>query len=145
MFERAINGYDIATGQTTVGRDYVTEGEAKSTYREGNSTIRFGGGLAGQATTYAAQQSAEDAGPGGSGSGGNRKLGEVDGSVGLVPLNGTRPPKLGGAPHGGGKVVGLANPELKLKVEQLVHISQKKKRRRRKRGVRGDHFQIGDA
>ena len=130
IFERAINGYDIATGQTQVDREYVTEGEAKSTYREGSSTINFNGGVAGQATTYAAQQNPENAGPGG-----NRKLNEVDGYVGLVPLNGTRAPKLGGAPHGGGaRVVGLVNPELKHKVEQLVHISRKKRRRRR-RGV----------
>ena len=89
--------------------------------------------------TYAAQQSPGNARPGGSG---NRLLSEVDGPVGLVPLNGTRPlPKLGAAPHGGGgdggKVVGLVNPELKHKVEQLVHISRKKRRRRRRRGVRG--------
>ena len=135
IFERAINGYDIATGQTQVDREYVTEGEAKSTYREGNSTVHFSGGAPGDALTHAAQHSPEDAGPGASGSGGNRVLSEVDGYVGLVPLNGTRAPKLGGAPHGGGKVVGLVNPELKHKVEQLVHISQKKRRRRRRRGA----------
>ena len=137
IFDRAINGYDIATGQTKVDREYVTQGEAESTYREGNSTVKFSGGVEGQATTYAAQQSPEDAGPGGSG---NRLLSEVDGPVGLVPLNGTRAPqKLGAAPHGGGggEVVGLVNPELKHKVEQLVHISRKKRRRR---GVRGGHF-----
>ena len=41
IFERAINGYDIATGQDEVNRDYVTVGPAKSTYREGNATVMF--------------------------------------------------------------------------------------------------------
>lgn len=41
IFERAINGHDIATGQTQVDRDYVTVGSAHSTYREGNATVKF--------------------------------------------------------------------------------------------------------
>ena len=41
MFERAIGGYDIATGKTKVGKSYLTKGTAESTYREGNSTIQF--------------------------------------------------------------------------------------------------------
>ena len=41
MFERAIKGLDIATGKTVVGAKYLTKGTAKSTYREGNSTIQF--------------------------------------------------------------------------------------------------------
>ena len=41
MFERAIGGYDIATGKTKVGKSYLTRGTAESTYREGNSTIQF--------------------------------------------------------------------------------------------------------
>ncbi len=41
IFERAINGKDIATGTVTPGPDYLTEGTAESTYREGNSTIQF--------------------------------------------------------------------------------------------------------
>ena len=145
IFDRAINGHDIATGQTKVNTEYLTEGEAESTYREGNSTLKSGQDVLSQTATYdAAPQtdphSPEPAGPGESGSEKNRLLSEVDGSVGLVPLNGTRGSKLAVAPHGGGgKVVGLVNPELKLKVEQLVHISQKKRRRRR-RGVRGGHF-----
>jgi hypothetical protein len=41
MFDRAINGKDIATGRRTVKNDYKTSGPAKSTYREGNSTVQF--------------------------------------------------------------------------------------------------------
>lgn len=41
IFERAINGKDIATGKITPGLKYLTEGTAESTYREGNSTIQF--------------------------------------------------------------------------------------------------------
>jgi hypothetical protein len=42
IFERAINGKDIATGKVDVPqRGYVTVGPAQSTYREGNSTIQF--------------------------------------------------------------------------------------------------------
>ncbi|KAG0646697.1 Serine carboxypeptidase B [Hyphodiscus hymeniophilus] len=41
IFERAINGKDIATGKTKPGPKYLTEGTAESTYREGNSTIQF--------------------------------------------------------------------------------------------------------
>ena len=41
VFERAIKGLDIATGKTVVGAKYLTKGTAKSTYREGNSTIQF--------------------------------------------------------------------------------------------------------
>ena len=41
IFERAIAGKDIATGQKTVGRGYKTVGPMDSTYREGNSTIQF--------------------------------------------------------------------------------------------------------
>ena len=41
LFERAINGYDIATGEQSVDREYVTVGSAKSTYREGNSTVNL--------------------------------------------------------------------------------------------------------
>ncbi|KAI9845324.1 MAG: hypothetical protein M1837_004946 [Sclerophora amabilis] len=40
MFERAITGMDIATGQTNVTNEYQTKGPATSTYREGNSTIQ---------------------------------------------------------------------------------------------------------
>ncbi|THX88997.1 putative carboxypeptidase 2 [Aureobasidium pullulans] len=41
MFDRAINGKDIATGRRTVKGGYKTTGSAKSTYREGNSTVQF--------------------------------------------------------------------------------------------------------
>lgn len=42
MFDRAINGLDIATGKTRVakGSSYKTSGPAKSTYREGGSTVQ---------------------------------------------------------------------------------------------------------
>ena len=41
MFERVISGLDVATGKTTVSSSYKTEGSAKSTFVEGNSTIQF--------------------------------------------------------------------------------------------------------
>lgn len=41
MFERAINGLDIATGKEIPGEEYLTVGTEKSEYREGNSTIQF--------------------------------------------------------------------------------------------------------
>ncbi|KAI9759042.1 MAG: hypothetical protein M4579_002631 [Chaenotheca gracillima] len=41
LFERAIAGKDIATGKTSTSSSYKTEGPAKSTYREGNSTIQL--------------------------------------------------------------------------------------------------------
>lgn len=43
MFERAIGARDIATGLTDVapGEVYTTNGTAKSTYREGNSTVQY--------------------------------------------------------------------------------------------------------
>ncbi|TGJ83547.1 hypothetical protein E0Z10_g5193 [Xylaria hypoxylon] len=40
-FERAIHGLDIETGHHKVSSAYRTEGPAKSTYREGNSTVQF--------------------------------------------------------------------------------------------------------
>jgi carboxypeptidase D len=42
MFERAITGYDIATGTTKVakGSSYKTTGPPKSTYREGGATVQ---------------------------------------------------------------------------------------------------------
>jgi carboxypeptidase D len=42
MFNRAIEGYDIATGTTQVakGGSYKTSGPAKSTYREGSGTVQ---------------------------------------------------------------------------------------------------------
>jgi carboxypeptidase D len=43
MLNRAIQGYDIATGTTKVakGSSYKTSGPAKSTYYEGNSTVQY--------------------------------------------------------------------------------------------------------
>lgn len=41
MFERAINGKDIASGQRKVRGGYKTVGTAKSTYREGNATVQY--------------------------------------------------------------------------------------------------------
>ena len=41
MFERAINGKDIATGKKHADYHYQTKGDKKSTFREGNSTIQF--------------------------------------------------------------------------------------------------------
>ena len=57
IFERAINGYDIATGLHQVDREYVTVGPSQSTYREGNATVKFalmesGGEAIVNASTY---------------------------------------------------------------------------------------------
>ncbi len=41
IFERAINGLDIATGETTPDASYLTVGTKESTFREGNATIQF--------------------------------------------------------------------------------------------------------
>ena len=41
IFERAINGKDIATGKNYPSDDYLTDGPKDSTYLEGNSTIQF--------------------------------------------------------------------------------------------------------
>jgi hypothetical protein len=41
MFERAINGKDIATGTKTPSYGFFTQGSKENTYREGNSTIQF--------------------------------------------------------------------------------------------------------
>ena len=43
MFERAINGMDIATGKTkiTAGGNFTTKGTPRSLYREGNATVQF--------------------------------------------------------------------------------------------------------
>ena len=41
MFERAINGKDIATGLVNITDDYKTVGTVKSTYRQGNATVQF--------------------------------------------------------------------------------------------------------
>lgn len=43
MFERVINGQDVATGKTRVekGKGYKTVGSVKSEYREGNGTVQF--------------------------------------------------------------------------------------------------------
>jgi carboxypeptidase D len=41
FFERTIKGLDIATGTLKPSKGYVTNGTAKSEYREGNSTVQF--------------------------------------------------------------------------------------------------------
>lgn len=41
MFERAIDGKDIASGTESCFEAYKTVGTAESTYREGNSTVQF--------------------------------------------------------------------------------------------------------
>jgi len=41
IFERAINGKDIATGSMATSAGFLTEGPKSSTYREGNSTIQL--------------------------------------------------------------------------------------------------------
>jgi carboxypeptidase D len=41
MFERAIQGLDIATGELKVHERYHTKGDKFSTYREGNSTFQW--------------------------------------------------------------------------------------------------------
>ena len=41
IFERAIEGKDIATGKVVVTSGYKTLGPSESTYREGNATIQF--------------------------------------------------------------------------------------------------------
>lgn len=41
MFERVINGYDVATGKVKANSRYKTVGPTESTYREGNSTIQW--------------------------------------------------------------------------------------------------------
>ena len=40
MFDRVVNGKDVATGQKTVGSGYLTTGPKTSTFREGNSTVQ---------------------------------------------------------------------------------------------------------
>lgn len=42
MFERAINGKDLATGLLDVGPEYVTVGPQVSAFREGNSSVPAG-------------------------------------------------------------------------------------------------------
>lgn len=43
LFERVINGTDVATGLSAVafGANYTTVGSAESTFREGNATVQF--------------------------------------------------------------------------------------------------------
>jgi carboxypeptidase D len=41
LFDRIINGKDVATGQTSVSGSYRTVGPSKSTYREGNGTMQW--------------------------------------------------------------------------------------------------------
>lgn len=41
MFERIINGKDVATGKHHAGKCYRTKGTPKSTYRQGNGTVQW--------------------------------------------------------------------------------------------------------
>ena len=41
MLDRAINGLDIATGETEVGSDYKTVSLPTSTYRVGDTTVQY--------------------------------------------------------------------------------------------------------
>lgn len=43
MFDRAINGYDLATGRHVIPENgcFVTKGTERSLYREGNATVQF--------------------------------------------------------------------------------------------------------
>lgn len=41
IFNRTINGKDIATGMIDVKKSFKTKGPMESTYREGNATIQF--------------------------------------------------------------------------------------------------------
>ncbi|EOD42940.1 putative carboxypeptidase s1 protein [Neofusicoccum parvum UCRNP2] len=41
MFERALKGVDLATGETAVGPAYLTVGTPTSEYREGNATVQM--------------------------------------------------------------------------------------------------------
>lgn len=41
MFERVINGWDVATGKTAPDSSYHTVGPAESTFRDGNSTMQW--------------------------------------------------------------------------------------------------------
>ena len=41
IFERAISGKDIATGEVNISVGYHTRGPASSTFREGNATVQF--------------------------------------------------------------------------------------------------------
>ncbi|KAG9229722.1 Alpha/Beta hydrolase protein [Amylocarpus encephaloides] len=41
LFDRAINGKDLATGRQKVTGRYATKGTPRSTYREGNATMQF--------------------------------------------------------------------------------------------------------
>jgi hypothetical protein len=41
IFDRAINGLDIATGTVKTDRNYLTEGTKTSTYRQGNGTMQY--------------------------------------------------------------------------------------------------------
>ena len=117
IFERAITGYDIATGQTHVDDSYVTVGPAKSTYREGNGTVS---GSSSAQDGLAVSKGPEATTDGGGDVGSGRVLSEIDlnGNLTLVAPS----------PHGGGGK-GLASQELKHKMKQLVHITQRKRRR----------------
>ena len=127
IFERAITGYDIATGQTHVDDSFVTSGPAQSTYREGNGTVSGSSAQYGVATSKGAEKMT------GGEVGSGRVLAALDDSLTLVDPNAI-------APHDGGGVAGLASQELKHKMKQLVHITQRKRRRDVRGSLLGDAY-----
>lgn len=82
--------------------------------------------------SVATSKEAETTTGGGGEAGSGRVLAALDDSLTLVDPNAI-------APHDGGGVAGLASQELKHKMKQLVHITQRKRRR----DVRGSP--LGDA
>ena len=141
IFERVINRYDVATGQTMVGPDFVSVGEAKSTYREGNASVIFPPGAAasegggGSVETYSSEE-ADDQQPPAKSWNGIRPPARVLATLGddglrLVTPNATSVNNATVLPHGSGNGGGLIDPELKLKIKEMVHITHHRRRKRR--------------
>ena len=109
----------------------MTSGPAQSTYREGNGTVSGSSAQNGLATSKGAQTTT---GGGGGKVDSGRVLAALDDSLTLVDPNAI-------APHdGGGGVAGLASQELKHKMKQLVHITQRKRRRDVRGSSSGDAY-----
>lgn len=105
----------------------MTSGPAQSTYREGNGTVSGSSAQYGVATSKGAEKMT------GGEVGSGRVLAALDDSLTLVDPNAI-------APHDGGGVAGLASQELKHKMKQLVHITQRKRRRDVRGGSLGDAY-----
>lgn len=105
IFERATAGVDIATGtkRTRLNGGFMTPGGLTSTFREGSKSV-----------SQTMQKVA-----GGTG----RVLNAIHGGLDLVSVNATN-----GEGSGSGGAGGLANPELKEKMKQLVHIQKRRRR-----------------